>query len=311
MCALVLALRRIPIYGPGCGDAILGDVGKPTYAVTITDAEAEANRAEFAAKKEAKRLFPSEKPEPKADDVVKKETGKSSGNDYFGQGKNVSNQNTAAGSEKAAVETLTVKHPAEDAARDDWDNYRENMTTPGGRTVAEARRGNDIEEVRGMLRRESTRGGRRKAAEQPPMPAVSTIAEVQTPPPVPAAANTTTTTVAPTAYSTTAPAPLPRQQQVSGPSSEAGRTSIEGLSEYEYSIAQQQQYYYPPSSQSGATFNRPAQQPPPLPTGNNAYAPQQQQQPQQLSQLPPLQTSQLGGLPPQQPPPQKPLPKDP
>ncbi|KAI9886920.1 MAG: hypothetical protein M1823_001289 [Watsoniomyces obsoletus] len=302
MCALVLALRRIPIYGPGCGDAILGDVGKPTYAVAISDAEAEANRAAFAAKKEAKRLFPSTKPEPKSEDDKKDGTGKSSDNDYFGQSKDMTSQKkTGTSMEMAAMETLTVRNPAEDAARDDWDSYRENMTTPGGRTVAEARRGNDIEEVRGMLRRESTRGGRRKAHEHPPMPTVSDIAEVQTPPSVPGGTTAMAAPTSPTSLRTQHP-------HVSGPSSEAGRSSPDGtISSYTYGTAIQQQYY--PPTQSGGMVNRPGQQQQPALTGSTTlYAfPQQQQQ------LPPLQTSQFGGgvLPPQQPPPQRPLPKDP
>ncbi|TKA58227.1 hypothetical protein B0A49_10996, partial [Cryomyces minteri] len=56
MCALVLALRKIPIYAPGGGDAVLGSESKPTYAVAVTDADAALFRDQFAAKKEAKRL---------------------------------------------------------------------------------------------------------------------------------------------------------------------------------------------------------------------------------------------------------------
>ena len=76
MCALVLALRRIPIYGPGCGDAVLGDVNKPTYAVAITDVEAAAKRDAFAATKEAKRLFPSKPKDEEKKDVETKQEDK-------------------------------------------------------------------------------------------------------------------------------------------------------------------------------------------------------------------------------------------
>ena len=204
MCALVLALRRIPIYAPGAGDAALGDVGKPTYSVTISDGQAEAGRAAFAAKKEAKRLFPSVKPAETERDRVEEDEGKWSGNDYFNRDKsnvtawqqyhnqhnghmdnNNNNNNTrpstAAASEMTAVETLTTRPLGEDVARDNWDSYRDNAMTPGGRPIAEARRENEIEGVRGMLRRDLTRG-RRKLVETPSLPAVPAIAEIQTPP---------------------------------------------------------------------------------------------------------------------------------
>lgn len=56
MTELVAALRRIPIYAPGCGYAGLGDYHAPTYSVTVSHAEAEAAKAAFDEKKKAKRL---------------------------------------------------------------------------------------------------------------------------------------------------------------------------------------------------------------------------------------------------------------
>ncbi|KAI4125265.1 MAG: hypothetical protein LQ347_005430, partial [Umbilicaria vellea] len=59
MCALVLGLRKIPIYAPGGGGATLGSSDMPTYSVSVSDAEAAAKREAFAKTKEAKRLVPS------------------------------------------------------------------------------------------------------------------------------------------------------------------------------------------------------------------------------------------------------------
>ena len=55
-CALVLALRKIPIYGPGGGGQDLGGPANPTYSVTVTDEMAAAARAKADEEKEKKRL---------------------------------------------------------------------------------------------------------------------------------------------------------------------------------------------------------------------------------------------------------------
>ena len=47
MCALVLALRRVPIYGPGAGGAPAGDKANPTYSVAISDTTAKINAKDF------------------------------------------------------------------------------------------------------------------------------------------------------------------------------------------------------------------------------------------------------------------------
>ena len=329
MCALVLALRRVPIYAPGAGDAVLGDVGKPTYSVTVSDAQAEAGRAAFAAKKEAKRLFPRPSPaETEPEKVEGNEQGKSSGNDYFNGDKsnvtgwqqyynqhngNMDNNNsnndtrpsTAAVSEMTAVEMLTVRPPGEDVARDNWDTYRDNPTTPGGRPIAEARRENEIEGVRGMLRRESTRG-RRKVIEAPLLPAVSAIAEIQTPP-LPAVSPLPTT--------------FPTQMSP-GPGSGLGRANASPIDEQTSTMMMpistfSGATYYPvtssPSPSANASLRTTNRSPPP----GNAFAQRQLQyrQSQQQKQVPGGLLSSVAAaaspFPVQQPPPQKPLPKDP
>ncbi|KAJ9649719.1 hypothetical protein H2199_000498 [Coniosporium tulheliwenetii] len=166
MCALVLALRKIPIYGPGAGDAALGSEGKPTYSVAIAEEVAEAQRKKFADEKEAKRLFPSKKAEEDAEKKKKAEDSeaKSTGLDYLSTAR-----------EASAVEKLTQRPPAIDVARDDWGSRDENSTL-GERTSTERQ---DLDEVRGLLRRESTRGKRKAGPEhlQPAVPGVPTIPE--------------------------------------------------------------------------------------------------------------------------------------
>lgn len=57
MCALVLALRKVPIFGPGDGPA-LGDHTNPTYSVTVSDEVAAAARAKAAKDADTARLHP-------------------------------------------------------------------------------------------------------------------------------------------------------------------------------------------------------------------------------------------------------------
>lgn len=59
MCALVLAVRKIPIYGPGGGKPSLGDPSNPSYSVTITDELAQEYRKKAEEEREAKRLVPT------------------------------------------------------------------------------------------------------------------------------------------------------------------------------------------------------------------------------------------------------------
>ena len=56
MCALVLALRKVPIYAPGGGVAALGSADQPSYTVSVTDGQAAAARAAFEKTKAAQHL---------------------------------------------------------------------------------------------------------------------------------------------------------------------------------------------------------------------------------------------------------------
>lgn len=136
MCALVLALRKVPIYGPGGGYAAAGNKANPTYSVAISDADAKENAQQFNDDKDKSRMIPLNKPSSNHDN----DRGASTGNDLL--------QVPSAGSiqkESAALQGLSKRNVAVDAARD-------------GDARQEA-----IDEVRGLLRRESTTGRRRRS----------------------------------------------------------------------------------------------------------------------------------------------------
>ncbi|RYP71991.1 hypothetical protein DL771_004460 [Monosporascus sp. 5C6A] len=59
MCALTLALKRVPIYPPGGGGEALGGPTNPSYSVSISDEIAAAARDKAAEDREAKRMVPS------------------------------------------------------------------------------------------------------------------------------------------------------------------------------------------------------------------------------------------------------------
>ncbi|KAA8572703.1 hypothetical protein EYC84_003294 [Monilinia fructicola] len=59
MCALVLALRKIPIHAPGGGGDALGGPANPNYSVSVTDEWAAQARDKSTATKDSKRLVPT------------------------------------------------------------------------------------------------------------------------------------------------------------------------------------------------------------------------------------------------------------
>lgn len=130
MCALVLAVRKIPIYGPGGGAPALGDASNPTYSVSISDEQAKANRDKAEAEKEAKRMIPtSELRELSSLYQAVDSEGKSTGTD-FGISRSPGTTRyrgatAAASSEATFAEALNTRPPAMDKARvDESDLYR-------------------------------------------------------------------------------------------------------------------------------------------------------------------------------------------
>jgi small-conductance mechanosensitive channel len=165
MCALVSALKVVPIYPPGGGVDVAGTAANPTYTVGITHPEAKEH-ADMASKgREDARLVPMKKVERARDRV----------------GPATSNVPTGAGltlADSRVVDDLTSRDPASDPARDEaWTSSREDSSTLGERPSIDR---SDLEEVRGLLRRESTRGKRKPSSDY--HPTVPTINEPESQP---------------------------------------------------------------------------------------------------------------------------------
>ena len=193
MCALVLALRKVPINAPGGGGAALGSVDQPSYTVAVSDAQAAANRDAFDKAKDAKRLFPTKKPDlPTTSTAMGATSGADTSND---------NHDSATipplryrlppPSESTALNTLNSRHPAADTAAAPSDLME--PATPksiahsvsGTETPPDFDRSVSIEEVRGLLRRQSTRGKRKASIGSTKSMKITSISETPTYPPPP------------------------------------------------------------------------------------------------------------------------------
>lgn len=147
-CALALACKKIPIYGPGGGSETLGGPNNPTYSVAVNDDFALEARTKAAATKDAGRLVP------------KNEKSASP----FAQGK----------SEKDAITELTAQPPL--AGMDDNFGYNRDALeerTDSNSTALNARDDSSTDRLKTdnadtmrqeLLKRASTRG-RRKAGD--------------------------------------------------------------------------------------------------------------------------------------------------
>ncbi|KAJ9609969.1 hypothetical protein H2200_006299 [Cladophialophora chaetospira] len=143
MCALVLATRKVPINGPGGGGPSAGDKANPTYSVAITDELARKNREQFDDSADKKRLVPLKEQNKSHIDLSKIQP--------------VSKTGTATGTdakEASAVDSLVKRKVAVDP-EDVLDHDRE--------LQMDKQRSTDVEDVRNILRRESTVGRRRAA----------------------------------------------------------------------------------------------------------------------------------------------------
>lgn len=148
MCALVLALRKVPIYGPGAGDPALGEPGKPYYYVTIPDGEAAKNREKAKEEKNGKRMVPARQPEPET------ESAPNTAFPSLPEGKTA----LSPISEVRALDTLNERNPALDGARDDGTERVADGLTGRDRRGSELK---EVEEMRGVLRRATTQGRRK------------------------------------------------------------------------------------------------------------------------------------------------------
>jgi small-conductance mechanosensitive channel len=148
MCALVAALRAVPLNAPAGGTDAAGTAGNPNFSVAISEDEAKEHAAASAAAKQAARLVPVKKIE---------EAKEAAAHDADG--------NTKLGMaglsfhDGKVIDDLTSRDPASDPARDElWATSRDDSSTLGGHSSPDPQ---DLEEVRGVLRRESTRGKRK------------------------------------------------------------------------------------------------------------------------------------------------------
>ncbi|CAA9966581.1 MscS Small-conductance mechanosensitive channel [Pyrenophora teres f. maculata] len=163
MCALVLALRKVPINGPAGGDAALGSQDKPTWSVAVPPADAIAAYQSYKEKTDAGRLNPLNK-------STEENTGKSTGTDYLGIG------------EDNAISALNNRKPGLDTIRDDtWDARGDDRSTIG-RPSTDQRP--DLDEVRGLLRKASSVGKRKGGSTLSPFGSrISVDTPRQNPPP--------------------------------------------------------------------------------------------------------------------------------
>ncbi|EAS29114.2 serine/threonine protein kinase [Coccidioides immitis RS] len=120
MCALVLALRKIPIYGPGGGDAALGDASKPSYSVSISHEQAQANKEQFSADKESKRMVPTSEMQKLSERSPADDRAQATGNDALGSPSGLSYRSPPAGSSEATfADALNQRPVALDRTRTD------------------------------------------------------------------------------------------------------------------------------------------------------------------------------------------------
>ncbi|GAO16222.1 hypothetical protein UVI_02000050 [Ustilaginoidea virens] len=133
MCALALALKKIPIHPPGGGVEALGGPTNPTYSVAVTDPWAAKSREEAAKKADAARMVPAQ----------------------VGQ----TDEEAHAAETQAAAElnarTLAVETSG------NWDS-RDDRSIASRSPSMDRQRSRDIDSIRNeLLKRESQRGRRR------------------------------------------------------------------------------------------------------------------------------------------------------
>lgn len=218
MCALVVALRKVPIAGPGGSDAPLGDASKPSWSVAISPEAAQAVRQKYLDDKDAARLYPTKE--------VDSNNGYASGNDYLG-----------VNTEGNAINSLNNRNPGVDNVRDPTWVTRDDASTIG-RPSTDARP--DLDEVRGLLHKASSSGRRKGGATL--SPGISPDPPRQGMPPIPLAVNPSPSA---TTFTNHPYAPPPLQPAPRTPASPSS-ISTGHIEEFQYQTMQPQP---PPRSQ--------------------------------------------------------------
>ena len=183
MCALVLAMRKVPIYGPSGSKPGLGEMGNPTYSVSIADSIAAQKREEAAQATDAKRMVPALAATSNNDSNATLSPTMSEqaefSNRVDGMKTNLSNNTTHAPlatiQETRAVNMLNERFPGQDTARDSG-SFR--ADTGAAQTAIQGRRGSEVaelEEVRGILRTATTKGRRRSGTTSSNVPPVTPV----------------------------------------------------------------------------------------------------------------------------------------
>jgi len=174
MCALVLALRKVPIYGPGAGAAAAGDPANPTYSVAISHEMAEANKKEFSENKEKKHMPPIGAAPVKSIVNLSPTIAKSSAVNLGITSEQGSSITTAA-----KDSTLLGSLDPMSAALADVRGGPSDVATR-----LDTQRNSDIEEVRDTLREESVTGRRRgPTVSRSPQSSVPFVSAPIAPPP--------------------------------------------------------------------------------------------------------------------------------
>ncbi|KNG49468.1 serine threonine protein kinase [Stemphylium lycopersici] len=226
MCALVVALRKVPINGPAGGDAALGSQDKPTWSVAVPPAEAIAAYQKYLDTADAGRLQP-------LNQSKEQDTGASTGTDYLG-----------IGTEGNAISALNNRRPGLDTIRDDTWDARGDETSTIGRPSTDQRP--DLDEVRGLLRKASSVGKRKGGATLSPYGARSSVETTRQNPPPPLPLH-----VVPSgSHGSFAPPPPPSQSPLPPPPRSTAPGSPSSIS-----TGQVEEYSYqtmapPPRSQS-------------------------------------------------------------
>lgn len=146
MCALVSALRAVPIYAPGGGGDAAGSAANPNYGVTISGSEAKEAAEAAALEREKARMFPLRKPSDAKDTL---QPTFSNTSEKF---------NATAGMtahDARIINELNARDPAASAAVHDDDD---STLGDGVRPSIDQQ---DLSDMKNMMRRASTRGKRR------------------------------------------------------------------------------------------------------------------------------------------------------
>lgn len=165
MCALVLALRKIPIFAPGGGAAALGDPTNPAYSVAVSDEVAAAARQKAAVDSDAAKLTPLRKPNSGNAQLPTERVVEEAANNTPGP----ASQPTAADAMIVTQLSESLQDPADDDGREDQN--LQSISSPSG-MAPEASNIQSSESLR--LQKTKSPQGRRRAGLSAPSQVTTT-----------------------------------------------------------------------------------------------------------------------------------------